>query len=294
MKGDANISLSNSLPLIPTKAPSKILGPLLVYTNKESSQEPLELELLPNITSDENHYYSKKEHHKPIHHNKNDEEHKDSAHKKAEFTKGTSEVPPYLGPILPTATPVHIKPTKLSNKSKPNKILSETHFTKTATQQNDTIEDNIPSQHPQFEIHGKGDPEELLQFINQHPELANYPSGSVFEVHDAHHQNQNTLSNPGVINPIHHQQVIPYAIPNSGDDLPINYNVDHILQHIQKNPQIFEIPHDPQITTQNGHLFLTASNGLVIPTRLQQNMTQPGWLIGKLMCLLIALICRLK
>ncbi|KAJ8960312.1 hypothetical protein NQ318_004038 [Aromia moschata] len=49
----------------------------------------------------------------------------------------------------------------------------------------------LPTQPPpvqsEINIHTHSNPEELLQFIHQHPEISNYPSGSVLEFHNVPH-----------------------------------------------------------------------------------------------------------
>lgn len=294
-KDVVNTSFPDPFALIPTKTPSKILGPLLVYTNKEPEnnntliKETPEIQHLPNINTEENHYYlnNKGDSKKHTFYGTNP--------KKPEQNNKEVETPPYLGPLLPSYPPtaVNNKQTKPGNKIKPNKVVN-THFMPPNDEQSHypfmppmnqpampNKQPEIVNTNPHIEIHGKGDPDEFLQFINQHPELSNYPSGSVFEVHNippTHQQKQGIPQhiNPNsLLTPTNNRPVIPFVIQTPQEDLPQNINVEHILQHIQKNSFI-PFPNAQMPPPNNGPLLITAPNGLVIPTRPQPNFTRPG------------------
>ncbi|KAF2879948.1 hypothetical protein ILUMI_26236, partial [Ignelater luminosus] len=289
-KDVVNMSFPDPFALTPTKTPSKILGPLLVYTNKEPEnnntliKEIPEIQLLPNISTEENHYYTSKGDSK-----------KHSFYglnpKKPEQNNKEVDIP-YLGPLLPTYPPTANKQTKPGNKIKPNKVAN-THFIPPNDEQpqypfmppmNQPVmpskQPEIINSNPHIEIHGKGDPDEFLQFINQHPELSNYPSGSIFEIHNIPPTHEQKPGIPQHINPnslltqTNNRPAIPFVIQqHPQEDLPQNINVEHILQHIQKNSFVpFPNAHMPP---NNGQLLITAPNGLVIPTRPQPNFTRP-------------------
>ncbi|XP_031340197.1 putative epidermal cell surface receptor isoform X1 [Photinus pyralis] len=247
---------SDPLNLIPDHSPSKILGPLVVYTNKDSNTNP-DLNILPNITVDENPYYTKEYKKEYDHGMKNhgavNDKHYEPV-KKKEHGGGSLKDLPLLGSH---------NESKHLNKNKPSK----TSVTPKREPPNAFLPTPFIPQHPQttpvtphIAVHGKGDPDELLQFINDHPELINnYPSGSVFEVHDIPHANNPAIS-------------YPHSPQHLGINLNPQLNVENILQQIHKHPQPF-LPF-AQSPPSNGHLLMTSPNGLGIPT--QQNLSQPG------------------
>ncbi|KAK5647810.1 hypothetical protein RI129_002702 [Pyrocoelia pectoralis] len=260
---------SDPFNITPDQSSSKILGPLVVYTNKDSDSKNPELNILPNITVDENPYYTK-DHKKEYDHSMKNHavvnEKNYESFKKKEHGGGSLKDLPLFGsnsePSVLSSNTKYLnknKSNKTSNSPKhepsntflPTPFLPHKLFTTPAT--------------PHIALHGKGDPDELLQFINDHPELVNYPSGSVFEVHNIPN-GQRTNNNP----------IIPYPLPHNPQHIGINLNpqlnVDNILQHIHKQAPPY-IPF-PQSPPSNGHLLITAPNGLVIPT--QQNLSQPG------------------
>ncbi|CAH1181924.1 unnamed protein product [Phyllotreta striolata] len=142
------------------------------------------------------------------------------------------------------------------------------------TQPNLAVEttSSAPEVHSEIEIHGHGNPEELLQFINRHPELSNYPSGSVLEIHDfpaASKPAPNSISNADKSN-IH---LVPYVIPQGGhnENLPPGLSLEHILNEFHKNSlpngQVFSnIPHVDRP-------FLGQQN---IPLPSKINVSRPG------------------
>lgn len=213
------MTLNETKPVLPTKPPSKILGPLLVYANdkNESSSgvHPPKLE-----AHEENPYYQMgQEFH--------------------EVTDDNYSFDYNEGPVV-----------KHKNKHKPG-----TKGTKPEYPYVEQGPKRPPPPPTQIAIHGKGDADELLQFINQHPELTNYPSGSVFEIH-------NVPDNQRPSVPLIFEQ--PTGHPSG---IPPGLNVDHVLQHIHKHPSqpFIPFPHHP-----DGHLFVTAPR--------PNSTTQPGWL----------------
>ncbi|KAF5293261.1 hypothetical protein FQR65_LT11001 [Abscondita terminalis] len=242
-----NLSDSNNLV---SQTPSKILGPLIIYKNKP------ELNVLSNVTVNENlydHVHSK---------DYADYNMKDYGLQHSElngpFMENVNNNFPHITtkvPFLPT------KPTQTQKTYKPNKT-----FHKPLVLPNIEHAPFIPTPiqvHPTTSVpyHEKDYADKLLQFINQHPELVNYPSGSVVEIHNVYDQYQK--------NPLHAQQnnligtsnnpIIPYVIPQHvGFDVHSSINPTDFLQHIHKHAQFLP----------------TAPNKPNIPTR--QNFTQPG------------------
>ncbi|EFA07109.1 putative epidermal cell surface receptor isoform X1 [Tribolium castaneum] len=103
--------------------------------------------------------------------------------------------------------------------------------------------------------------DELLQFIHQHPEITNYPSGSVVEIHKPSFNNRP-------------QHFIPYVIPQNGhsDDLPPGITLEQILQEVHKNanPNGHILPFPNHFT--NGPVLL-APQSPILP---RHNATFPG------------------
>lgn len=109
--------------------------------------------------------------------------------------------------------------------------------------------------------------DELLQFIHQHPEITNYPSGSVLEIHN--------VPKPNFVTPNRPQHFIPYVIPQNGhtDDLPPGITLEQILQEVHKNanPNGHILPFPPN-QFNNGPVLL-APQSPILP---RHNLTYPG------------------
>jgi hypothetical protein len=248
-KIDVQTSSKNSteapFALFPTKAPSKNLGPLLIYTNhengSETTQSPLESYTQSNLPSNEN----------PFYHKSNKDENKE----------------PFLGPFNPT----YKKPSDSKNQKgqKPKPVKEGGLFVTPPPGEN-----YIPNhQVKKPQMHGNQD--ELLQFIHQHPEINNYPSGSVVEVHSVPVKPSNPFANPGVPNG-RPQNFIPYVLPPNGhgNELPGGITVEQILQEVHKNAN----PHGhlysfPPTQFNNGPVLL-APQSPVLPNR--HNSTYQG------------------
>lgn len=114
----------------------------------------------------------------------------------ADVTTNT-EAPPYLGPFVAKAPFKNPPPVRESEMSPAYVGPFNPDFKgsgSTKTRKGDKTTNNIapgkqkpvvrppppPPQRPQYDIK----PDEIIHVINQHPELANYPPGSVFEVHN--------------------------------------------------------------------------------------------------------------
>lgn len=206
-------------------------------------------------------------------------------------------LPSYIGPINPEFKQPQ-KPNKNGKqpeKNKPNKnelfITPPTisHENYIPEYQNPYINPNYaipnkklpkPQQTPhQVQIPVKGTAEDILQILSQHPELANYPPGSVLEIHNVPQApNQPHYINP-IINPNARPNVIPYQINQGQPD------IEHILQELHKNNQHLSntfIPfpnHHQYQPAQDGQYLLAQQNGPVFDTRPHRNLTRPGSLI---------------
>ncbi|RZC41146.1 epidermal cell surface receptor, partial [Asbolus verrucosus] len=234
------------------KAPSKNLGPLLIYANKGENKSaggdhsPLHPLKTPSISSDENPF----------------------------FYKDNKDKETFLGPFSPN----HKKPIS-DKKPKPSKdglmfVTPPPDENYIPNQETPYLghEQNVknPSQGGKVpQIHQN--PDELLQFIHQHPEISNYPSGSILEIH-------NIPTKTPV--PTYHgrpQQVVPYVVPQPHiEGLPPGITLEQILQEVHKNahphgtpPHV--IPYPNQYS--NGPVLL-APQSPVLPNR--HNSTYQG------------------
>lgn len=122
----------------------------------------------------------------------------------------------------------------------------------------------------EFEVHGHGNPEELLQFINQHPEISNYPSGSVLEIHKVPVP---VAQNPINIhsNPKSQIHLVPYVVPTNAagepnhTNLPPGFSLEQILNEFHKNSQ--PQPHIPLVSPfvgSNGPVIIPQQTGSVV------------------------------
>ena len=228
----------------PSKTPSKTLGPLAAYGNMNHNSY--------NVSSDENHYFNK------------------------------------------------IKTTKVdvSGDKMPNVYLDyniHTHGDSNRTKSGDTRYGTLPAnaipddpEHyhhviPFIQNHpGKGTPEELLQIINQHPDFANYPTGSILEIHNVPQsgtQDQHYLD-PNAIIPINHANpIVPYTV-NQYPHRPLNlgdFPIDLFPKANKARPKPF-----PQFALQNvvapsagQHELFLQHNGPVYGD-VQRNTTAQG------------------
>lgn len=309
---------------LPTKKPSKILGPLLVYTNKDNTTNEVPDNIYPvvepTVAPDENPFFHKDIPLIPTRKPEGNDEVIIKEIKKPVIKKPIKEdtdtptndnFPPYIGPINPDFKnpAVPSKPNnkggKNPDKGKPNKNAG-TFVTPPSTLHENYIPEynhpgvpfqhaedypmpnkqKIPKQPPnthQVHIHGKGNPEEILQIINQHPEFANYPPGSVLEIHNV----PNGAQRPQFVNPntiINQRPGRPPYVVNQDQQpsLPPGVHLEHILQEIHKNnPQsnsFIPFPTHPQQypTQHDGQIFFTQPNGPIFNNRPLHNVTQPG------------------
>lgn len=202
------------------------------------------------------------------------------------LNENQNKSPSFMGPFNPDyKMPVSVSKAKKSNKTTtpsniPNKQKGDRFrppFPNIPQQQN-------PFQQPQFNTIQR--PEEILQIINQHPELANYPSGSVFEIHNYDPNTkfpQSPVGRPPLPPP---PPVGPYLVnqvdTGSPANFPQNIPVDQIIKHVQngqippglsrplpgfgQNPQFAPntnpyAPHGLQIPLINGQLNSNQTSG---------------------------------
>lgn len=147
--------------------------------------------------------------------------------------------PSIISPFNPDIKPPPVK-TKKGNKTTSNN----------ANKQKDQFLPPLVSQQIPYDPHNPHyqniqNPEEILQIINQHPELANYPPGAVFEIHNfpqdipqkpEYNIPQNKFP-PSRKPPSQHQTShVPYLInqidPNA--NYASNLPIDQIIKHVQE------------------------------------------------------------
>lgn len=138
----------------------------------------------------------------------------------------------------------------------------------------------------EIEIHGQNTPDELLQFIQRHPELSNIPHGSVLEIHNLPLPANPKLERPSLLNQavsgnsqIH---LVPYVIPkkgsaDQGNILPPGFTLEQLLNEFHKNtlPQNrgqLPFPPRPQIPFPNRLGLFPQQVGPILPN----NVTYPG------------------
>ncbi|KAL3285548.1 hypothetical protein HHI36_000078, partial [Cryptolaemus montrouzieri] len=253
------------------KEPSKTLGPLLSYAN------PSQVNSTNNISRDN-----------PFIHT--------SSNQSPTDPNSNSVIDGNLDTQTVTS-PNHITPTSGHNFSEFGSILvtplppTETipHENEMSNFVNDQIKkvvQNRPTKPSvmvpqQIHILGKGNPEDILNFVNNHPELTNYPSGSVLEIHKI--TPQNPLENQIIVHPqipnvhIPHPHLL-HQIAQQGplnNGLPPGISLEQILEELHKNTHgASPVSNAPQ---QHGNpaLILPQHTGLNIP-----NYTVSGKRLG--------------
>ncbi|XP_018322459.1 putative epidermal cell surface receptor isoform X1 [Agrilus planipennis] len=260
----------------PAKQPSKTSGPLLIYANKNTDKDPVFGIHVPNIKKEENYYFEK------------NSSHKNPNNITKPFTKNTST---FLGPFSPNyKTDVsNTKQTKVSGGkyNKPGKDSgADVNESKTKRPPFDNTKYSKVPKHPstnQTEFyateqypqipHASGQSDEILQIINQHPELANYPPGSVFEIHSvpvdpSQKPNRPQYANPNILVPsTNDHPLVPFVINQNPQVVPSHgIDLDQLLQHIHRAPT------QPNYIQYPTH----SSNGIIIPNG--QNLPIPSQL----------------
>lgn len=198
-----------------------------------------------------------------------------------------TDIPPYLGPVVPN----YQKPSK---NTKPTPKIKPKPSVPTPQNENYIPINSYPQQNPvlptkpgmappsHVHIHSKGNPEEILHIINSHPELANYPHGSVLEIHNIPNNDRQKPLSPPYLNPNslmpqqppRQQGVLPYVVPGDHTNIPLppGVTLEQLLQEIHKTEQS-SVPYNPY--QQNGHIYISPQSGAVIPTR--NSSYQGGW-----------------
>ncbi|XP_065166990.1 putative epidermal cell surface receptor isoform X2 [Atheta coriaria] len=263
-------------PFRPTKAPSKTSGPLLIYENVNHTLGN------PKLQPDENHYLHNPHRDEPKH-KKTVDTHTETTPRPVPSEPFENEADDaYLGPFNPT----------FKKPSKPPKSKPRPNFVTPSPQNHNNNNDNyIPEyndhddKHDQddnqeqplgIHIHGKGNPEELLHIINQHPELAEYPPGSVLEIHNVPPRPQQRPTQYNVNSPPN---------KNGPPGLPPGISLEQILQEIHKNGPNGLVPypnnpsHPGQIYVQAPpHLQRPQTNGR--PQQIIPGLQHPGMIPG--------------
>lgn len=168
----------------------------------------------------------------------------------------------FIGPFNPDfKMPVAPPKTKKGNKTTSNNTVNK---------KRPPIPQQPVFQQPQFTTAHR--PEEILQIINQHPELANYPPGSVFEIHN-YDPNQN-FQRPYGQNQDPNRPFLPNQVEPAVPNYP-NIPIDQIIKHVQNGqipPGLSRLPFGQPQFAQNPNLF--APPGLQYPqTQLNSNQT---------------------
>lgn len=258
MKNSKNVTNSH-LGQFSSKAPSKIHGPLVIYQNDDadhaSKKDALGTLHKPKIFPEENIYY-----------NQETTNPKTDIKIKPAKDKNLN----YINPSKPDK--VGNKKTPLFVTPPPPSIQSDNHIPPSPGK-NPFL--NIPQNaiNSEIEIHGHGNPEELLQFINQHPEISNYPSGSVLEIHKVSppvNQKPPVSLTPDTNSHIH---LVPYLVQTNSagetnqNNLPPGFSLDHILNEFHKNTK----PHTnvnfathPSFVNNKGPVIVPQQTGPVI------------------------------
>lgn len=115
-------------------------------------------------------------------------------------------------------------------------------------------------------------PDEILQFIHQHPEISNYPSGSVVEIHKL----PTKPSNPFINGRPPHQIIPTYAIPHQVEESGLT--LEQILQEVHRNAQLPGQIHEPLMpfpsNNYNNGPILVAPQSPIVSNRF--NSTYQG------------------
>lgn len=280
-----------------------MLGPLAVYINEDNDQTVVNNSLgVPHklkANPDENPFYHKKP--SPLNPHKSSTSKPGSSKDKLNDYLDT----PYLGPFNPNSGKINSKPlkdtrNKIANKNHSVFVTSPPHtFAGNVYNQQEHYVPNYynpPPPHLAFDstpshvnIHSHSTPEEILQFIHQHPEISNYPSGSVLEIHNvvpSDHVKQpfGNQGLPTVTKPKIH--LVPYIVPQTPDgqpildNLPPGLSLEEILREFQKNSQGLQsnplafLPPPQKSVVNNGPVLPPLQNGLLIHNK--HNATPSG------------------
>lgn len=250
------------------KTPSKVLGPLAIYQNEDvnsmTSSDILGNTNKPKLTPEENPYY----HQQNIPYPKPDTKPKPIKDKTTNYISSSKPEKVVNKKVPLFVTPPPLDPSESNNRI-PNSPGGKMSIPQNAVKS-------------EIEIHGNGNPEELLQFINQHPEISNYPTGSVLEIHKVPIAANQKPTNfpPNTKSQIH---LVPYLVPTNAagepnhNDLPPGFSLDQILKEFHKNSQPqSNIPmiSRPPFVGSNGPVIVPQQTGSVLFGN--QNNTHKG------------------
>lgn len=200
------------------------------------------------------------------------------------------KVPSYVGPFNPDFKNPSGKPkkgnkTSTTNTVNPNKQKPEQFIPQLAHL---PIPQQIPYDPQQTQYTNLQNPEEILQIINQHPELANYPSGAVFEIHNYPPDVSHKPVNPEYLNPqIKYPQnpirrpppqnqsplgsyLINQIDPGNSNNFSPNLPIDQLLKHVQEGQMPTGIPRPPITSFAQNTPF--SQNPIFAPPGLQYSM----------------------
>ncbi|KAJ8985950.1 hypothetical protein NQ317_010708 [Molorchus minor] len=228
------------VPFVP-KAPSKALGPLAVYANEDNdhniANNSLGIIHKSRVNPIENPFYHKGPRLPP--------------RPKPDSNSAKNPFLTYGDPVAPFAP-------KVTQNKPPHKNVSlfgtppiqhnqkENYIPHNYVQQNPPFSNihQTPPTRSEINIHTQSNPEEVLQFIHQHPEISSYPSGSILEVHNipsglGQQVPLNNHASP-IVHPTYSQKV-PYIAPQNSEgnhvtnSLPPGLSLEHILAELNKN-----------------------------------------------------------
>ncbi|KAJ8953045.1 hypothetical protein NQ314_007420 [Rhamnusium bicolor] len=230
------------------KPPSKVLGPLAVYTNEDSDQNIANNSLGTNYKSKISPYENPFYHKSPLPHKPDIT--------KSNFSKDKNSE--YLGSFDPKTGGLNTKPSKdvknkISNKSNsyfvtPPPLAEQSvnenvnYFPNYLTPPTPFLSTQRTPGKSEIELHSQSSPEEVLQFIHQYPEISNYPSGSILEFHNLPSSSipKQPFNNQGFSTSKPKIHLVPYIVPQNSDgqpvnnDLPPGISLEQILQEFQK------------------------------------------------------------
>ncbi|XP_060536769.1 putative epidermal cell surface receptor isoform X1 [Cylas formicarius] len=255
--------------IIAGKESSKILGPLTVYINEDStptsnSVDPLDPPKKPLLSPFENPFY------KNPHFNKKSQIKSQIVSKHHSNKAIQNNNDGYFGPFI---------------KPKPNVTFNKPHNDSEDT----PIIGAFPRLPPPTKIptHSQENTDDILQIIQQHPALSSLPSGSIFEIHKVPSEpskSHSTFSNNNKIHPSAHSSsdhvnppVVPVLLhPSQTHVVGHEISLEQILDELHRNVNsqnvgpLVPFPHGIQYPPQIAHPSISG----VRPEPTRQNTTQ--------------------
>ncbi|XP_050296437.1 putative epidermal cell surface receptor isoform X2 [Anthonomus grandis grandis] len=120
-------------------------------------------------------------------------------------------------------------------------------------EENPFVKTHLDDQH-EIAIHGHGGPDDLLQFLHQHPEIHGLPSGSVVEVHKVDPSKANQFLQINDINGALHGNEKPPGVPlvkrpGHREDISLEEILQELHKNVNPNGQqggpLVPFPHNP-------------------------------------------------